>query len=142
MATPIAWSSEAVAARAAHPVRWGALLVAGIAAAATVGLALGDPAALLERDRELGMLLRGMAAIKALIVAVAATVVAWRLRQPVWAPLALGYLAGVWALAGATASIWQLTSIAAAAVLFHVAEAALLLLAWRDGLWARARRRR
>ena len=141
MATPIALAGTP-AAPVARPARWGTLLVAGIAAAALLGLALGDPAALLERDRELATLLRGMAAIKALLVAVAAAAVVWRLRRPASAPLALGYLAGVWAMAAATASIWQLTTIAAAAALFHAGEFALLLLAWRDGVGARARRRR
>ena len=141
MATPVALVGTP-AARLVRPVRWGALLVAGTVAAVGVGLALGDPASLLERDRELATLLRGMAAIKALLVAVAMVAVVWRLRRPASVPLALGYLAGVWAMAAATASIWQLTTIAAAAALFHAGEFALLLLAWRDGLWARARRRR
>jgi hypothetical protein len=141
VATPIALSATH-AAHTARPARWSALLLAGVAAAAALALAVGDPAVLLERDRELGTLLRGMAAIKALLVAVAVAAVVWRLRQPVSVRLALGYLAGVWAMTAATAAIWQLTAIGAAAALFHAGEVAVLVLAWRDGLWARAGRRR
>lgn len=141
MATPIALADTA-GARLARQTRWSLLLFVGTVTAAAIALGLGDPTALLERDRELGTLLRGMAAIKALLVVVAAAAVAWRLRQPATAPLALGYLTGVWGMAAAAASIWQLTAIAPSAVLFHAAEFALLVLAWRDSLWTRARRRR
>jgi hypothetical protein len=46
--------------------------------------------------------------------------------------VAAGYLAGAWLATSATVMMWQLTSIALAAVLFHVGEIAPLVLAWRD----------
>lgn len=113
--------------------------MAGMLAAVALGLGFGDPAPLLDRDASLAHLLRGMAAIKAVLVVAAAAVVAWRLRWPAAPAVAIAYGVGVCAMAAATALIWQLSFIAGAALLFHVAEIGLLLLAWRDGLWQRAR---
>jgi hypothetical protein len=56
----------------------------------------------------------------------------WRYGWPVSRGVAAGYLAGAWLATSATVMMWQLTSIALAAVLFHVGEIAPLVLAWRD----------
>lgn len=140
MATPLVTVAQGAAVRMDRPalLRWSGVLVAGCAIAAAAGLSLGDAAPVLERDAELGALLRGMALIKAVLVIAAAALIVWRLRQPVSTAVALAYLAGAWAMSLATGLIWQLTLIPAAALLFHAGEIGLLLLAWRDGLWARA----
>jgi hypothetical protein len=109
-----------------------ALLVAGCAIAVAISLAIGNPAELLAADPELSLLLRGMALIKAILVAGGLSALWWRFRWPVSTKLALGYVAGAWLVTGATMMIWQLTAIAAAAVAFHVGEVTLLVLAWRD----------
>jgi hypothetical protein len=106
--------------------------VAGCAIAAAISLAIGNPAELLAADPELSLLLRGMAVIKAILVAAGLSALWWRFRWPVSIRLAAGYLAGAWLVTGATIMIWQLTTIAAAAVVFHVGEVTLLVLAWRD----------
>lgn len=124
--------------RRSVPLRWGGVLLAGGVLAAATGLVLGDPSSLLARDPELGRLLRGMALIKAALVAVAMAAIVWRLRRPASTPVAVAYVAGAWTMSFATALIWQLTAIPGAALLFHVGEIGLLLLAWRDGLWVRA----
>jgi hypothetical protein len=124
------------------PLRRGGVLLVGSVLAAGVGLVLGDPTSLLARDPELGLLLRAMALIKAVLVAVAMAAIVWRLRRPASTPVTLAYVAGAWAMSFATALIWQLTVIPGAALLFHVGEIGLLLLAWRDGLWLPAPRPR
>jgi hypothetical protein len=93
---------------------------------------MGDPAELQAADPELAWLLRGMAAIKAVLVAGALCALWWRFRWEIPGGLATGYLAGAWLITGATVMIWQLTAIGAAAVAFHMGEITLLLLAWRD----------
>ena len=76
--------------------------------------------------------MRGMAMIKALIIVIAAAVLWWRFARPVPALFAVGYLLGAWFMVAATALIWQLSTIGAAAIVFHTGELSLLLLAWRD----------
>jgi len=109
-----------------------ALLLAGCALAAVAAYVFGNPVALQGADPELAVLLRGMALIKAALVVAALGILWWRFRWPVSTGVAAGYLAGAWLAAGAATMIWQLTHLAQAAVLFHVGEIALLLLAWRD----------
>jgi hypothetical protein len=140
MAAPSYTAARGAALRAdlSALLRWSGVLVAGCALAAAAGLSLGDAAAMFERDAELGTLLRGMALIKAALVIAAAALIVWRLRQPVSTAVAFAYLAGAWAMSFATGLIWQLSMIPAAALLFHAGEIGLLLLAWRDGRWARA----
>jgi hypothetical protein len=108
------------------------LLLAGCALAALVAWVAGDPSSLEAADPELAFLLRGMALIKGAIVAAGLAVLWWRFGWPLSHGMAAGYLAGAWLAAGAAMMIWQLTLIAPAALLFHVGEFALLVLAWRD----------
>jgi hypothetical protein len=108
------------------------LLLAGCALAALVAWVAGDPSSLKAADPELAFLLRGMALIKGAIVAAGLAVLWWRFGWPLSLGTAAGYLAGAWLATGAAMMIWQLTLIAQAALLFHVGEIALLVLAWRD----------
>ncbi|MFN7552361.1 MAG: hypothetical protein ACK59M_06655 [Pseudomonadota bacterium] len=107
-------------------------LFAGCAAAALVGLALGDPAPRMAADPEIAVLLRGMATIKAALVLAAIALIAWRLGRPESSRFATVYIVGAAVMAGTTALIWQLTALPAAAVAFHAAEITLLVAAWRD----------
>ncbi|MEO8523713.1 MAG: hypothetical protein ABI460_03235, partial [Caldimonas sp.] len=107
-------------------------LVAGSVAAFAVAL-LATNSTVQAAEPELALLLRGMAVIKGLLAGVAAAAVWWRLGQPVSSRAAAVYITCVWALFVCTALIWQLTFIAAAAVVFHVAGLTGLLLALREG---------
>jgi hypothetical protein len=81
-----------------------------------------------------------MAVIKASIAMVASALALWRFGHPVSSGAALGYLAGVWSLAGAAVLIWSLSFILAAAVVFHAGMFGLLALAWREGHFDSRRR--
>jgi hypothetical protein len=108
-------------------------LVAGCLAATLLPPLLGAdlaPARLAEPALE--VLIRGMAAIKLLLVAGAVAVLWWRFGRPVSAPMAGAYLAGACLAAIAPPLIWQLKLLWPAAILFHAGELALLLTAWRD----------
>ena len=103
-------------------------IVAGAAAAA-----LADPAAGAGVEPELVLLLRGMAVLKAGLALAAVALAFWRFGRPVSTRAAAGYVVGVAALVAASVLIWCLSSIAAAAIVFHAAALGLLVLAWRDG---------
>jgi hypothetical protein len=115
------------------------VLAGGCAAAVAGGLFLGDPAVALAADPDLARLLRGMAALKGLIVAPAVAVVWWRLGHPLSVRLAAVYVGGAWMMAFASALIWQLTSLGLAALVFHGAGLAMLVAAFGDGREASAR---
>jgi hypothetical protein len=107
------------------------LLVGGTLLAVAAAWA-GSPAQPAAADPELAILLRGMAVIKIALIVPALALLWWRFGFALSAPVAAGYLAGGWLIAGATALIWQLSSIALAAAVFHLAGFALLLLALAD----------
>ncbi len=107
-------------------------LVAGCLLAVALAAWLGHPAAHLRADAGLAHLLRGMAAIKAVMVSAAVAVLWWRLGRPLAPPLAAVYVGGPWVLAGATAMIWQLWHLPLAVVLFHGAEIGILIAAWHE----------
>lgn len=107
-------------------------LVLGCAITVAAALALGTPAASVVSDAELANLLRGMAAIKALIVIGTFCLLHWRFGRSLSPRLAGAYLTGVWLIAGASAMIWQLAQIAPAAFAFHLGAFVLLATAWRD----------
>lgn len=87
---------------------------------------------MLRADPELAALLRGMAALKALLALGAGAAVFWRFGLPISNGAAALYALCVAALfAGATA-IWQLSHIGAIAIAFHGALIALGVLALRD----------
>lgn len=110
-------------------------LLAGtvLAAVAAVALSQALPSAYAASEPELITLLRGMAALKAVMVVAGLGALWWRFRWPLSRPLAAGYLIGAWVLSGATMLIWQLTAIELAAALFHVAGLTVMILALRDG---------
>ncbi len=108
------------------------VLVTGIVIVATAVAFATSPAPADAMDASLVRLMRGMAMIKAGIIAVAAAVLWWRFARPIATPFAVGYLLGSWFMVAATVLIWQLSSIGAAAIAFHTGEVSLLLLAWRD----------
>jgi len=105
---------------------WTGLLVA--VAASMLVAADGAPAA----DADYVRLMRGMAAVKGLMLLPALWAVDWRLRQAVRPPLAAGYAGAVWAMAAAPALIWGLQHVAAASVLFHVGMIAVVTIAVVD----------
>jgi hypothetical protein len=73
-----------------------------------------------------------MALIKAGMVCAALGVLVWRFGRPLAPRAALAFLVGSWLIAGATAMIWQLSHIGAAAVAFHAGEIGMLVVAWRE----------
>lgn len=113
--------------------RW----VAGALALTGAAVALGDPARALASDPALARLLRGMAALKALMAVAAAVAVWWRLGRPVEVIAGAIYVVSVATMAGVAAMIWQLSGLAVASVLFHVALLALAITALRDGMNAK-----
>ena len=108
-----------------------ALLVACVAAFGVAAWA-GGAAGTIDADADLTRLLRGIALIKASLVIAAIGVLWWRLGRPVAARTATAYVVGAALMAGATALVWMLASIPLAALLFHIGEFTLLIVAWRD----------
>ena len=110
------------------------LLVVVCAASAACAWRAGDPTAALLADPELAQLLRGMAVLKGMMVAAAIGILAWRFGHPIAPRIAVGYLAGIGAMAAATVMIWQLTVLLPAAAIFHAGLFVALIVAWRaDG---------
>lgn len=108
-----------------------ALVVGTVGVAAVMWFAVSGVGQI--ADAELALLLRGMAAIKALMAVAAAGLVWWRLGQPVSLGVAAGYVACVWVFFAATVLIWQLAFIVPAAALFHAAGLVGLIIALREG---------
>lgn len=117
--------------RLAATRRLRSLMIACCAAAVAFGYAAGDPATLLMADPELAQLLRGMALVKALLVASAAAALWWRFGRPVRPATAAGYLSGLVAMTIATMLVWQLSAMLVASLAFHGGLIAILVVAWR-----------
>ena len=117
---------------AASPAALRRLLVIGLAVSVASALWLAEPSAYLQSDPQLAFLLRGMAALKALMVAAAAGVLWWRLGHPIGPGLAAVYLVGCCSMAAASVLVWQLSLIPLAALAFHLGGFAVLLAAWSD----------
>jgi hypothetical protein len=115
-----------------RPAALRSLLLSGCIASVAMAAWLGEPAALMRSDAELAQLLRGMAAIKGLIVLAAVGALLWRFGQPAPRRIAIAYLLGAWLIAGATMLVWQLSLVPLAALAFHAGEFTLLIAAWRD----------
>jgi hypothetical protein len=126
---PSAAPSAAARWRAAP---WRAALLAGTVLAATAVLALVPDAPAARTDADLVRLMRAMALVKALLVAMAVGGVWWRLARPVAAWPMVAYLALPLVTAGATAAMWRLVVPGTVAVVLHAAGLALLVAAWRD----------
>lgn len=111
---------------------WRACLFGGVAVVVAIALQLADPSAPSRFEPDLVTLLRGMAAIKTLMVGAAIALVAWRLGRPVTTRIASSYVVGAWLVSGATTMIWQLSSIVPSSAVFHLGLLTLLVAAWRD----------
>ena len=106
----------------------------GLVAAALAGAALTAPhaPARVAADPDLARLLRAMAVIKGVLVALGAGVIGWRFQRPTPLRFALGYAALVWTAGAAVGAMWQLAAVGQVAVALHAAGALLVVLAWRD----------
>ena len=120
---------------------WRGRLVLAVAFGAAVGLVVGDPAARLAADPELAWLMRGMALVKALMIAVGVRVLWWRFGLEIEPMRARAYVAALALMAFAAALAWQLSYLPILSVAFHGALLSLGVLAWRDGGVALPRRR-
>jgi hypothetical protein len=118
--------------RLADPGRLRCLLVAGALIAAAAAYCVGDPTAYLTADPKLGLLLRGMAVIKAMISLAAVAALWWRFGRPIPRLTAAVYLTATWMTAGASMLVWQLWHIGIGALAFHAGELTLLMFAWRE----------
>jgi hypothetical protein len=107
-------------------------LLTGSGVLLAVPMVLLEPAAYWAGDPELFRLLRGMAILKLVLVAVAFAAAWWRLGGQPGPRLQAAYVGGVWALSLGAGLIWQLQLVIPASALFHAATLALLLAAWRD----------
>ena len=109
-----------------------AVLLAG-SATALLATAVWTPAATVApADAELVRLMRTMAVIKGLLLALALGALGWRVRRPVAPAFALGYATAAWSAAGALGAMWRLTAPGTTAVVLHGAALALFVLASRD----------
>jgi len=108
------------------------MLVAGALLAATAAYLVGDPTAYLQADPKLGVLLRGMAVIKAMISLAAIGALWWRFGRPIPHATAAIYLVAAWLTAAASMLVWQLWHIGVGAIAFHAGELTVLLVAWRE----------
>ncbi|GJG86074.1 hypothetical protein tb265_12550 [Gemmatimonadetes bacterium T265] len=117
-----------------HATPWTTALVVGAVVACVGAAALTAPgvAGRVGADPDLARLLRAMALVKGVLVALGAGAVGWRLRRPMPWPFAAAYLTLVWVAGGATGVLWQLAGVGRAAVALHAAGALLVVLAWRD----------
>jgi|GEM_PF-1343706 len=105
-------------------------LIVVCVAAMAIAAHVGAPSTLLHDDPELAHLLRGMALIKATIALAAVALSWWRFRRPTPRVAAAIYIVAAGLMVGATISIWQLSSLLLAAVVFHLGLFALLVVAW------------
>jgi hypothetical protein len=140
--------APAALAPAASPVAarwrgasWRAALVGVTLLAAAGVLALVPDAPAVRTDADLARLMRAMAVVKALLVAIAAAGVWWRLDRPAVAWRLGAYLALPALAAAATAAMWRMVVPGTIAVLLHAAGLALVVVAWRDPDLFPARRR-
>jgi len=125
--TDAAWTSRPACLRAA--------VILVCLAAMSLAATFGTPSTLLHDDPELAHLLRGMGLIKATIALAAMAVTWWRFGRPVSRVAAGGYVVGLGLMTGATVSIWELSSLLPAAVLFHAGLFTSLWVALRnDGM--------
>ena len=108
-------------------------LLAGCVGAVGLAVWVGRPEQYLAADPELARLLRAMALIKAALVLGAVAILLWRFGYSLAPRLAAVYLLGVWAMAGASMMVWQLSALVLSAMLFHTGGVAVLIAAWHDG---------
>ena len=130
--TPLGGPHKGATLPAATVTRWRIALLGSGLAAASLGVFSGDPDLLLQSDPELARLLRGMALIKAALALAALAVIWWRYARPLSSGLGTVYLAGVTSMVFAAATVWQLSHLAFASILFHAGIFMLLGAAYLD----------
>ncbi len=133
---------DSSARRLSPALRRAGLVAACLLAMAATAITI-EPSDLVRSDPDLARLLRGMALIKALILAATIALASWRLGFALRPGVAASYVAGTVAMAVATVLIWQLASLPFAAVLFHVGLFVVAVIAWRvdrDGIALHGRR--
>ncbi len=108
------------------------ILVVGCIVAVALAATLVQPGGAAAADPDLAYLLRGMAAIKGVMVLAAVALLTWRFGHPVSGRLAATYLAATWLAAAAATMVWQLASVPLAAIAFHAGELSFLAAAWFD----------
>ncbi len=123
--------SEARAVARTWPSR--ALLVVICLSAALAAARLGEAGPSATLDAELARLLRGMALLKASIVAAVLLAVAWRLAWPLSFRLATAYALSVAAMAAGCMLVWKLAFLATASVVFHLGLVTLGVASFVDG---------
>jgi hypothetical protein len=129
---PLSKSGQPWRSSSTSTALWRSVLIGGCLGAAALGVLAGDPTAYLQSDPDLARVLRGMALIKAALVLLAISAIFWRCSWSLSRGPAAGYVLGVLPMAFATAMIWQLTHLAAAAGLFHLGLFLLLGAAYLD----------
>ncbi len=111
-------------------------LVTAIAAGAGAGFAAtgqGEAAhAIAAAGPDLTRLLRGMALIKMLLASLAGAAVFWRLGAAIGPVRFTAYAAAGAAMAAGPGLIWDMSHVAAGAVLLHAGLLATILIFWRD----------
>jgi hypothetical protein len=117
------------------------LIVATIVAAGVAGALATDGAAAARAAEHAGpalaRLLRGMAALKAMMAAGVAGAVVWRLGAPVTAPWLAAYAVAGAAMTAGPGLIWGLTYVGMGAAILHAGLGASVILLWRDPAMAR-----
>ncbi|WP_322514884.1 hypothetical protein SR870_17920 [Rhodopseudomonas palustris] len=111
-----------------------ALIVAAAAIVAALLATLPDATSLAARqsDAELVMLLRFMAAVKALLAVFALGAAVWRLGYPASPALSLIYVIAPALMCAAPVVIWQIAHVGFGAALFHAGFVLLLLALYAD----------
>ena len=116
-----------------------AAIVFATAATALIAANCANADALSGVDYGLITLLRGMAAIKMAITVAAIGMFFWRVRNPVPSPVVSGYLVAVSCMVFASVSIWYLSFIALASLVFYCGVFVLLAVAGCEAnFWQKA----
>lgn len=108
------------------------ILIVGCVVAVALVAVFARPSDAAAADPELAYLLRGMAAIKGVMVLAAIGLLTWRFGHPLSGRLAGVYLTATWIATAATAMVWQLSTVPLAAIAFHAGELSFLAGAWLD----------
>jgi hypothetical protein len=115
----------------------GAVLAAGVCGYLATGT-VAEAQSIQAAGPELTRLLRGMALIKALIAAIMAVAVFWRLQFPIPPVPLAAYITACAAMAAGPFLVWDMAHIIAGAVLLHAGLLAAVLLGWRDDVASEA----
>jgi hypothetical protein len=117
-------------------------LIAAILTASLLGFVATSPGeaarAVQAAGPELTRLLRGMALIKALMAAIMAVAVFWRLQFPIPPVRLAAYITACAAMAAGPFLVWDMAHIIGGAVLLHAGLLAAVLLGWRDDVASEA----